>query len=315
MKNRNSKIENKLKKIIFVHEGKAIYPDIQAYKKYFKSRYEIEEVLYNELDNKTDYSDCILWYMMGFYPKKIKAGFIIHDYRSLSTGCFAWLKDKLKKYLNHKPNLRIFLNDYVKNTMSFRDSIDSIFLDMGVPESILKYRDESEQKYKYDFCYIGSISLEREINKLLKNFLNTYKDTKTFVLAGRVEDKDFFKEFTNSNNIIYKGLVSQNEAFKVVQDSEFAVCYLPKTKPFCYQTPTKLLEYIVLSKKIIINDCPSNLKLVQKFNVPHILIRNSNFPNKKELDEIKNDTDRDFNYKELLWDEVIKNSEIDKYIK
>lgn len=315
MKNKNNEDnKNKLKKIIFIHEGRAIYPDIQAYKKYFESRYETEEILYDELDKKADYSDSILWYMMGFYPKKIKAGFVIHDYRSVSIGRFLWLKNTIKKYLNHKPDLRIFLNDFVKKTVGLKDSIDSLMLDMGVPEDILKYRDDDKQKYKYDFCYIGSISQGRDMHTILQEFVKTYKDSKTFILAGRVEDSDFFEEFKNNKNIIYAGLIPQNEAFELVQDSEFAVCYLPKIKPFCYQTPTKLLEYIALNKKIIINDCPSNIETIKKFNTSYFLMKNNKFPNSNDLNSLKDNNNKNFDYTKIIWNNVIKNSGINKYI-
>ena len=94
-----------INEIIFIHEGKANYPEIPAYKEYFADKYAIKELQSGDLNPKNDCSHSVLWYLMGFYPKKINAAFIIHDYRSLSVGKYGWLKDKIKRNFNHKPKL------------------------------------------------------------------------------------------------------------------------------------------------------------------------------------------------------------------
>ena len=65
---------------------------------------------------------------------------IIHEYASLSTGMLPKLKNKVKESINSKPNLRIYLNKYVKEGMGFHDDIDYVYRDMGVDDIFFQIR-------------------------------------------------------------------------------------------------------------------------------------------------------------------------------
>lgn len=109
----------------------------------------------------TDFlKDCILWYFMGFYNKKILSKLTIHDYRSLSTGSFAIIKDFLKRTLNLKPDLRVFLNEEVKENLNFNDEVPYFFINMGLPSTISTYVNLDVEP-EYDFIYVGAITYER----------------------------------------------------------------------------------------------------------------------------------------------------------
>ena len=150
-------------KVFFIHQGKAHLPEIIAYSKFFSSKgFETHEILYqNLMKMDTDFlKDCILWYFMGFYNKKILSKLTIHDYRSLSTGSFAIIKDFLKRTLNLKPDLRVFLNEEVKENLNFNDEVPYFFINMGLPSTISTYVNLDVEP-EYDFIYVGAITYER----------------------------------------------------------------------------------------------------------------------------------------------------------
>ena len=144
--------------IFIIHNGKANYPEIAAYREYFASEYEVLDGdldAYQAIENK---SNCIAWCIMGFFPNKIEAKQVIHDYRSLSVGRLPALKDQVKRIFNAKPNLRIFQNTIMEDAMAFNDGIGSCILPMGVPEYIFELAKEKSRKYLAKYCYIGEIS-------------------------------------------------------------------------------------------------------------------------------------------------------------
>ena len=166
-----------IKEIIIIHEGKFHCPEIPAYQAYFGSRYDVRASSYSEFRQQDDYSQSALWYMMGFYPKKVEAAFIIHDYRSLSTGKLGWFKDKLKCFANHRPHLRLFHDAQTKEKLAFRDNVPGEILWIGVPELTQKFRAIPDC-YAYDFCYIGAICSERDSAAMIRSFLKAYGSTK-----------------------------------------------------------------------------------------------------------------------------------------
>jgi len=305
----------KFKRIIIIHPGKANYPEVRAYKNFFRKSYEISVIRKDELKATSFSRDTILWFIMGFYPKKYSAGFIIHDYRSLSVGLFPRLKDMIKKYFNSKPNLRIFLNENIARQMNFKDNVPKVFIDMGVPDEIEKYiihrEYESSLTYKYDFIYVGEISKERESHKMIEKFLKKYGEKKTFLLVGNAE-YDIKQKFKKHSNIFFTGRVPQEKVFEFIKEAEFCVNFIPNKYPYYYQTSTKLLEYAALRKKIISSNIKSNIITAKKYNIKTLFVNDFEFPSENVLIKIAPNTN--FDFKKIKWSELIKNSGIRNFI-
>lgn len=244
--------------IFILHPGKANYPEVQAYKNYFGNEYNIKDGTLKNYKNTPNKENTILWCIMGFYPKKLKAKFVIHDYRSLSVGKYAKIKDALKKKLNNKPNLRIFQNEDIKNAMGFIDEVDSILLPMGVPSWIFTLKPNNTLP-SGTYCYIGEISSERNMDNVINAFTRTRPNNESLILVGKPEKK-IYDQYCRISNVIFTGKIAQEEALTIVLNSEFALCPFPSHYPHCLQAPTKFLEYAALGKKIICNKSPSNYK-------------------------------------------------------
>lgn len=299
--------------IFILHPGKANYPEISAYREYFKTNFEVSDGTmeeYNLLDNK---DNIIVWCIMGYYPKKLTAKYIIHDYRSLSVGKLARLKDAVKRFNNHTPDLRIYQNKLIEGAMNFKDGIASLYIPMGVPEWIFTL--ESDESLKQGtFCYIGEICRERGIDKLISAFDRNSRPGDTLVLVGTPEPC-IFEEYKENNKIIFTGRLSQKQALQTVKNCRYTICTVPAKYPYCFQVPTKFLEYASLKKTIICNKSPSNY-LVNKEVEANIIFTDSDSIFSKALFSKLNS----FNEKNILdqtslsWPNILNNSGISTFI-
>ncbi len=302
-----------MKSIFILHPGKANYPEIEAYKKYFAGQYKVEDggiADYEALPNK---SEIIVWCIMGFFPKSLKAKVVIHDYRSLSVGQMPALKDFVKRGLNSKPNIRIFQNDIMRAKMSFKDKVPSYLLPMGVPDFISNVSPHVDETLSSDFCYIGEMSYERGFDKMLDAFLTNASHSQ-LTLIGTPEDK-ILNKYGLNKCLNFIGRKSQQETLSIVKASKYAICFFPYHRPHCFQAPTKLLEYMALGVRIVCNDSPSNLRTAEEFNYPCFFTGPNifDFPElESSLASYSTDFSRsDKRIKAIDWHSVISESGID----
>jgi hypothetical protein len=242
---------------MFIHEHKAAYPELAAYRDHFADRFAVGEVTPEAARADPRVGQSVCWHMMGFYRKRLPARFVIHDYRSLSVGTGRKIKDWIKGAANHKPDLRIYQNDSIKRALGFRDPVPELFLPMGVPDNILRYRDQPRIERIGDFCYIGSMLPERRIDTMITSFLRRYGSSKTLWLYGKADDH-LRGAFEAHGNVVFPGLVPQAELFGKLRGFGACVCYFPNHYPHVLQTPTKLLEYAALGLRIIANEHPQS---------------------------------------------------------
>jgi hypothetical protein len=252
--------------IHFVHEGRASYPELKAYRKHLVDRAVAVEVTLKEAQAARSLENSICWHIMGFYPRRLPAAFVIHDYRSLSVGVGRTIKDWLKARLNHRPDLRIYQNDSIRLALGFNDDVPEIFLPMGVPDDILDFRSTDPSDPAGDFCYVGSMLRERRIDRMISSFLRRYGSSKTLWLYG-TPDKQLKAAFSDCTNVVFAGLLPQNELFHELSRFRACVCYFPNHHPHLLQTPTKLLEYAALGRRIIANEQPRSRMAAEEFGI------------------------------------------------
>ncbi|ACC72426.1 glycosyltransferase [Paraburkholderia phymatum] len=309
-------------KVFILHSGNANYPEINAYSDFLSKLgiqvFSGDSNTYSRFPFK---GECVLWCIMGFYRVHENARFIIHDYRSLSVRPLAACKDWIKQVMNAKPNLRAFQNERMRDVMNFRDAIPSVLLPMGVPDWIFDAADgdrcDSAHPTKGGrFCYIGEMSRERGFDKVLAAWrASPWKRENKFVLVGRPETS-LYREFRNTEGLNFVGRVSQKDALDIVRRSEYAVCYFPYHRPHCFQTPTKMLEYAALGKKIICNDSPSNLAASRELGIHAFVAGRSIFDSLpfdgRELSVKKNEPDK---LRRLAWTSVIEGAGILAFVR
>jgi len=290
-----------MSKIYLLNSQNAHMPELEAYPRVLQYAHTVQRVD----DYIGEYSDGIFWCFMGLYRHRNNAGFLIHDYRSLSTGRCAAFKDFLKGKINPKPNLRIFLNESLERMMAFDDEIPSFRLDMGIPDSLLKWGKKPTDHYDFRFGYIGEISKDRGVDRMLHAFLNSRFRAERFILIGRAEP-DIVSRFSRHANLVFPGVMPQPELFELLRKVEFAVSVLPDRRPYRYQTATKLLEYAALGMKILANRCESMVHSVETYNINVKWTGDLVFSDALDLTAVE--SNEYFDASVLSWQSMMRNS-------
>lgn len=295
-------------KILFIRSEKAFLPEVDAYIKYFNKNgfdaYDSSNLLgeYNIKDFD------VIWEFKGLGGIKVKDQILVHEYASLSTGTFPLIKNKLKTVLNHKPHLRIFLNENVKSGFNFNDNVDYCYRDMGIDEGFLNVKNE---KKEFDYVYVGSVSKSRNIDQLLEVF--TKKNNGKLCLIGNVEDEIYVK-YKNNKDLIFTGKVPYSEVPKIASKAIYGINFIPDKYPFNVQTSTKLLEYLALGLKVITTDYKWIRQFEKKYNCSFYKINSSDL--EFEISKIKqHQFVSNFNANDFLWDFIIEQSKIKNKIK
>jgi len=236
-----------MKKILLEQTAKSYLPQIKASIKYFNEKdlgfhlYDSSEIP----DFKLNEFDCI-WKFMGMDTAMKLDVPVIHEYPSLSTGMFPKIKNKFKKSFSTKPDLRIFLNEFVKVGMGFNDQIDYVYRDMGIDDQFFQYMDS---KKSYDCVYVGSISKARGIPQLLDHFKYKYKNL-SLLLVGAVP-VEIYNQYSNCDNITFTGNLPYEDVPKYASQAVYGINYMPNRYPYNLQTSTKLLEYLAMDLQVI----------------------------------------------------------------
>lgn len=291
--------------IAFVHNNKAFLPELQAYTVFFsKFNIRCESVTSEELKKiKPD----IEWFIMGMDSSKKKDKIIrIHEYISSSTPPYRILKDRIKKFVNTRPDLRIYQNEFVKNAFHFSDKIPFLFRDGGFEQGWLS-GTYSDNKKEYDFIYVGSLSPTRKPHLLLSQFLKHPLKDHTIMLLGDAS-QDLKERYAGHSNILFKGPVGKDEVSGYIRKSRFGINFIPAEKPFTELPSTKFLEYAACDIPIISTDYNWVRKFQEQAGGAYFYLNNdlSNFT----WQEIVNFHYSSPDLKSWSWDEQIRKSGI-----
>jgi len=253
--------------IHFVHEGKAAYPEIRAYRRYFAADYTTFESSPDALRRAKDIAPHACWHMMGLYPVDLPgAAVTVHDYRSLSVGRFHTMKDWLKRVLNADPEIRIFQNQGIRQALGFDEDERTFYLPMGVPGDFIAQRRALSDS-QCDFIYIGSMLAERKCELMLDSFLERFGGQRTFHLYGHPHSEELEARYAGRKNICFKGNVPQEQIPALLKGARVGVCYFPLHYPHLLQTPTKLLEYAALGMRIVANEHPQSRSAAAQYQI------------------------------------------------
>jgi hypothetical protein len=223
----------------------AYTPEAYAYKEYLQDKGWNVELNFNECISHDN--DIVIMFMgVDPYFKKNRFKKIVHDYPSLSVGRLNKYRDRVKKYINRKPDGRIFLNKFVQGGLDYKDGISSIYRDMGVDQGFF---DIKEKKHEYDLVYSGSIDgregLIIELSRLATLGFS-------ILIIGEVNE-DIRKYFKLNKNVVFTGRVERNELPDLYRLAKAGLNYTPNIYPFNCQTSTKTLEYLATGIGLVSN--------------------------------------------------------------
>lgn len=293
-----------MKKILIVKGEKAYLPEVYAYKEFLeKEKYQVK-ITSKPTMAEEKWAD-IIWRLMGIdlFNTKRKSKFLIHDYRSLST---TRLKDQIKKNLNKKPNLRIYLNDTVKEGMNFKDEVPYLLIDMGIAKEFCVPNKEHITKC-YKFIYVGAINRFREIDKILEWFIKSEFKNEKFLLIGTPE-KEIYQKYKKFSQIIFLGKIDYFDIPKYLSKAEYAFCNIPNRYPYNEQTPTKYLEYVATNLKILAN----RTKWIERFLESQKEQKTFLYDNLNEItkESLKKFEFNNINMENFVWENLLKKSKL-----
>lgn len=217
-------------------------PEAYAYNTYLSSKsWQVQ------LDYDLDPNNDINIFFMGmrpFWQKSKGLAIEIHEYQSLSTPHYARVKNYIKKRVNKRPSARIFLNEFVHQSINFNDDIPYTYRDMGVDKVLFQTPSENPL---YDIVYCGSISGRSGLIETLLNLSKSYK----IAVVGRVTEQE--QILLQIKNISLLGQVSRDQLPEIYSNAHFGLNYTPDIYPFNIQTSTKTLEYLASGLNVISN--------------------------------------------------------------
>ena len=294
-------------KIAFVHPKRAFLPELAAYQSFFESK-NIETVIYQYGEEKSSDAD-VFWFMMGIYPGAAARGKkVIHEYSSSSIPPYRRLKDLIKSKLNPRPHFRLYLNEYVMKQIRHRDGIPWGIRDQGVSGD---FKPLPEAEKQYDFIYIGSLSPERRMDRLLRAFQHPVLKDRTILLLGQDYER-LAREFSSDQNIIFRGPISREEIPGYLSHARFAVNYIPDREPFNAQTSTKFLEYAAMQIPIVSTEYYWLSRFREKYGGKYFLLT-------EDLSNLNWSQVNAFNYefpdmKSWRWEQRIRSSGVIEFL-
>lgn len=278
----------KIKSVAIEVTDKAFLPEAYAYRDFF---------VQNGLDcnfvskgdpHLLDY-DCVLLFH-GFHPFwKRYPKFVIGEYHSLSTGRLNRVKDLIKRALNVRSDLYVFLNEEVRRGLWFSNNINYITRAMGYSKKDFdRFRNE---KKKFDLVYCGSY--REGLSEVLIRLAGL-----GMKIAVVGPDIDFQNELITSF-----GRVDPSEARRIISQATHGLNYTPDVFPLNIQDSTKVIEYCAAGLGVITN----RYSWVNNFE----LVQGARFLTLDDVRSIKDVETFDFcvpDVSDLEWDSIIGRS-------
>lgn len=274
----------KIKRLAIEISNKAFLPEAAAYRKFFMSKGLQCDFVNKGTSDFLSYDAVVLFHGLHPFWKKYPE-LIIGEYHTLSTGKFSRLKDIVKRVLNVRPSLYIFLNEEVRRKLWLSDKCHYITRTMGFDNDLVnEYLNETKI---YDVVYAGSLreGLIPVINQLA-------------ALGLKVAVVGFEYPFA-SDNVFCFGRQTIPNTYKLVAQSRVGLNFTPDVFPLNIQDSTKVIEYCAAGLGVLTN----SYKWVNDFS----LQREARF---QKLNEVKSKADViDFNYivpdvRDLAWDRL-----------
>lgn len=282
-------------KIAILNNKKSFLPEARAYKKFLISCGYYAQIVEPDEYCSKDYLVTILFH--GFHPFwRCYSEIVIGEYHSLSTGSFPKIKNLIKRVINKKSDIYIFLNKDVRRGYYFLEkSKNSIYRPMGYPGEIIS-ECRSENKI-YDIIYAGSLR-DGVINVIVDLAKMGFK---LAVVGNKIE---YICE-----NVDFFGVLDQRQVFQLIGKSKFGLNYTPDIYPYNIQDSTKIIEYSAMGLGVITN----KYYWVDRFENE----RGCKFIDIKKIENFNSIHHLSFkvpDVSDLCWDILLRNSNLIKMI-
>lgn len=227
-----------ISKIAIEITDRAFLPESYAYREYFLSHGFVCDFVRKGDPEIMRYDAVLLFH--GFHPFWHKyPRVVIGEYHSLSVGKFSRLKDFVKRTLNVRADITIFLNNFVREKMWCRSDANNIIRGMGFDG---KSFNKVEPKFKrFDIVYAGT--MRSGVWEYIQKFLDLGCSV---AVVGN--EKSYRKD-----KLVCFGRVPPDVARSVISESMYGLNYTPDMFPLNVQDSTKIIEYCAAGIGVITN--------------------------------------------------------------
>lgn len=244
--------------IHFVHAGSAYMPELAAYKAHLHA---LGHHMHRHSNPATVPVDAdVVWWICGrvdaHHSHRLRRSLQVHEYASASVGRGAGLKDLVKHWTHPVPDHRLFLNDWVRERMGFRDGVPFSLRDMGVPPAFLQAR--ATQAPDHDLVYLGEMGRLREFVPTLQTLSQAGL---RLLLVGELP-ADLHTALQDLPGIGCTGRIPQGDVPGQLLRARAGLNLMPARLPLTRQTSTKVLEYLAVGLPVLSNDYPWMQRMV-----------------------------------------------------
>ncbi|WP_133013316.1 hypothetical protein [Marinomonas flavescens] len=217
---------------------RAFLPESYAYRDYFRQHGLKCDILKKGDKSLFDYDAVMLFH--GFHPFWRKyPSIIIGEYHSLSVSRFSRVKDLIKRIINVRSDLYIFLNEEIRKKMWFSDRKNYFLRSMGYSKT--GFETFNDEVKKFDVVYCGS-----------------YRDG-VFEIIEKVAEIGLsiavvgFEVPLKHKKITSFGRKTLKEARQIISQAKVGLNYTPDVFPLNIQDSTKVIEYCAAGLGVITN--------------------------------------------------------------
>ena len=266
-------------KIALYETGKAWLPEISAYKEYFEAKNcAVEIVTPGERPNSIP---DVEWRFPGLgcgrlFPDSV----LVHDYPSPSVSRFGKARDAVKRLVNAKPDLRVFLDERGERRLGFRDGVPVLHRPMGVHQLFFDAAGKAHpfEERPFDFVYVGKFAGRSDAKEAILNLSRSPERWKILVVGISPDDEQPMTGVTFQSPIPYA------EVPKLLVLARYGLVLTQRCLPHNDQDSTKCLEYAAAGLKLIAFDGPWIRRFAAQRHA-NIFFLDEGLPTRRTLEE------------------------------
>lgn len=233
--------------IALIHPHKALLPEVGVYARYFE-RHGYETRVFAASNPRAWNGFDVEWHFMGLDLRRPTPGRIkIHEYVSGSVPPMPRLKDRIKRWVNVRPDARVFGNALLAQRLQFAGNVPALIRPAGIDPSFLS--GEERASPEYDLVYCGAMDEARNLVPWIAHVLAGLPGAK-LLLVGPPSDA-MWQAFKAHPGVVFSGHAPYAEVPGLLAKAEYGLNLIPDRYPFHIQTPLKFLEYCAVGLKVI----------------------------------------------------------------